>query len=139
MLRRTFLAGLGLASMPLAMTTTASAQRWVRKAGFWELLGQQRVGFSRDRDVIHVGRREGTFRAIKLRAIGNDIEMLDLKVIYGNGEVDDIPVRRLMKAGTETPPLDLRGRDRLIQSVQMVYRARPNYRGQATMQIYGLH
>jgi hypothetical protein len=100
----------------------------------WSELGCQQVSFiGRDRDIIRVGRREGRFRAIRLRVRGTDVEMLDLKVVYGNGAPDDIPVRRVIKAGSETLPLDLKGGDRFIDRIEMVYRARPNFRAVATV------
>ena len=78
-----------------------------RRDGKWVELGCQQVSFiGKDRDTIKVGRREGRFKAIKLAARGNDVEMLDLKVIYANGEPDDIPVRSLIRAGRETGALD---------------------------------
>jgi hypothetical protein len=85
-----------------------------------------------------VGRREGRFKAIRLAARGNDVEMLDLKVVYANGEPDDIQVRSVIRQGTQTRPLDLRGHERAIQQIDMVYRSRPNFRGQATICAEGL-
>ena len=58
---------------------------------------------------------EGRFKAIRLMARGNDVEMLDLKVVYANGAPDDIPVRSMIRQGSHTRPLDLRGRERAIQ------------------------
>jgi hypothetical protein len=110
-----------------------------RRDGKWVELGCQQVSFiGKDRDSIKVGRSEGRFKAIKLAARGNDVEMLDLKVIYANGEPDDIPVRSLIRAGRETNALDLKGRDRAIDRIDMVYRSRPNFRGQATVCAEGL-
>jgi hypothetical protein len=105
----------------------------------WTQLGCQQVSFiGRDRDSIRVGRREGRFKAIRLAARGNDVEMLDLKVIYANGEPDDIQVRSVIRQGSQTRPLDLRGHERAIQQIDMVYRSRPNFRGQATVCAEGL-
>ncbi len=105
----------------------------------WVELGCQQVSFvGRDRDVIRVGRRDGRFSAIRLRARNNDVEMLDLRVVYGNGEPDDIPVRRVIRVGSQSGPLDLRGRDRFIERIEMVYRQRPSFRGQATVCADGL-
>ena len=123
------------------VATDAMAQRRDndRRAGKWVELGCQQVSFiGKDRDSIRVGRSEGRFKAIKLAARGNDVEMLDLKVIYANGEPDDIPVRSLIRAGRETRSIDLRGRDRAIDRIDMVYRSRPNFRGQATVCAEGL-
>jgi hypothetical protein len=106
--------------------------------GEWVLLGCQDVGFGVDRDTIRVGRREGRFRAIRLQVTRNDVHMMDLRVVYANGEPDDIPVRSLIRAGTRTGPLDLRGRERAISHIDLTYQSRPGFRGQARMCVEGL-
>jgi len=104
----------------------------------WEELGCQKVGFLIDRDVVKVGRREGRFKAIRLDVSGNAVYMEDLKVVYGNGAPDDIPVRAEIRDGGQTRALDLKGRDRVIDRVEMVYRAKPNFKGSAKVCVYGL-
>jgi hypothetical protein len=105
----------------------------------WVELGCQRVSlFGKDRDSIRVGRREGRFKAVRLHVRGADVEILDLRVIYTNGEPDDIQVRHFIRQGDRTRPLDLRGRERSIDRVEMVYRTVPNFKGQATVCVEGL-
>jgi hypothetical protein len=104
----------------------------------WEELGCQSVGFLGDRDVIRVGRREGRFRAIKLNVSGNAVNILDLTVVYTNGEPDHIPVRSEIREGGETRPLDLRGFDRSIDRIELIYRAMPNFKGRARVCVSGL-
>ena len=120
------------------IATDALAQK--RGKERWSELGCRKVSFiGKDRDVIKVGRKEGRFTAIRLKARGNDVEMLDLKVVYANGQPDDIPVRKNLRAGSQTGPLDLKGRDRAIDSVEMVYKSRPTFKGLATVCVDGLH
>lgn len=102
-----------------------------------EQLGCQKVGFVKDTDVISVGKREGKFKAIQLRVSGNEIDMKDLKVIYGNGEVDDLAVRHQIKAGGETRWIDLKGDKRFISQIRMVYSSKPSFKGFATVCAYG--
>jgi hypothetical protein len=64
--------------------------------------------------------------------------MLDLRVIYANGAPDDVPVRALIRQGTRTRPLDLRGWERSIRQIDMVYAKRLNFRGLATVCVEGL-
>ena len=149
MLRRTLLASFALAAAAFSTVAlpldTASAQRrdgqdrGGPRPGTWQLLGSQKVGFGVDRDVIRVGRQDGRFRAIKLRVLGNDIEMLDLKVVYGNGQTDDFPVRQFIRKNSETRDIDLKGNTRFIREVQMTYKSRPSFRGRATVEVYGQH
>jgi hypothetical protein len=105
-----------------------------------ELLGSQKIGFKVDRDVLRVGRKEGRYRRIALRAVDNDIEVLDMKIFYGRGPADDVQVRRVLRAGQRSEPIDLRGDEpRVIDRIEFVYRARPNFRGAATLEVYGVH
>ena len=64
--------------------------------------------------------------------------MVDLKVVYANGDPDDIQVRQWLRQGTQTGPLDLRGRERAIRRIDMVYRTKLNFRGHATVCAEGL-
>lgn len=89
---------------------------------------------------MRVGRKEGRFRRIALRAVDNDIEVLDMKIFYGRGPADDVQVRRVLRAGQRSEPIDLRGDEpRVIDRIEFIYRARPNFRGAATLEIYGVH
>jgi hypothetical protein len=108
----------------------AAAPGWVR-------LGCRDVNLNLDRDVVEVERRDGRFAAIRLRAIGNAVQVLDLKVIYGNGEPDDIPVRARIREGGTSGALDLRGHDRAIDRIQMIYARVPNFRGRARICVDG--
>lgn len=103
----------------------------------WERLGCQKVGFVADKDIIRVGRDEGRFRSIRLKVAGNKVHMMDLKVVYANGAADDIAVREEIRAGGQTRALDLKGERRAIRQIEMVYRSRPNFRGQATVCVEG--
>lgn len=135
--RRTLLAAAAVVLGTMAVAGPADAQR--RPERGWELLGTKKVGFIVDRDTIQVGRAEGRFRAVKLRVRGAPIHMMDLKVVYANGQPDDLPIRADIRAGGETRAIDLKGRERAIREVQMVYRSKPTFKGLATVEVWGLH
>ena len=123
----------------LGLAALAAQPSFARDRGpdHWEQLGCQKVGFLVDRDVIRVGRRDGKFSAIRLEVSGNTVFMNDLKVVYGNGAPDDIPVRAVIRAGGQSGPLDLRGHDRAIDRVELVYAPVPNFRGRARICVDG--
>ena len=106
-------------------------------AAGWMQLGCRDVDLNLDRDVIQVDRRDGRFSAVRLRAAGNAVQVLDLKVIYGNGEPDDVPVRARIAQGGTSGALDLRGRDRGIDRIEMIYARVPNFRGRARLCVDG--
>jgi hypothetical protein len=123
----------------LAGDAAAQKREKREKRDNWVELGCQQVSFiGKDRDSIKVGRREGRFKAIRLSARGNDVEVLDLKVIYADGQPDDIQVRSRLRAGTQTRPLDLKGRQQAIDRIEMVYKSRPSFKGMATVCVEGL-
>ncbi len=130
-----------------AISGQAHAQRGDDRAGArpgerssWELFGCVDVGRRPDQDIIEVGRREGRFSAIRLRALGNDIAIEDLKVVYGNGRPDDIRVRSVLREDDETKPLDLQGRERALDRVEVITKRefRGEGRGKAVLCVYGL-
>ena len=120
------------------ITPDAMAQRRDRGQD-WVQLGCQQVSFrGRDHDTIRVGRRDGRFRAIRLAARGNDVEMRRLTVVYGNGNPDQLDVQRVIRGGSKTEAIDLKGRDRAIERIDMVYRQRDDFPGRATVCVEGL-
>jgi hypothetical protein len=132
-MRSTFI--LTLAAFAAAQLAAAPAAR-AQQA--WVQLGCRDVNWAVDRDIIRPARRDGRFSAVRLRVIGNDVRMLDLKVVYGGGAPDDLPVRAVIRAGGQSGALDLRGRDRAIDRVEMIYEARRGFRGRAVVCVDGL-
>ena len=108
----------------------------VASAGGDVLFGTQLVGFGVDRDVIRVGAEVGKFDKIRLRVLDNDIFLNELKVIYANGESETLAVNADIKQSQRTNWLNLKG-DRFIKEIQMSYRSRPNFKGQAHVEVIG--
>jgi len=95
----------------------------------WVYLGEAHVDGQADHDKIKVGRSEGRFRALQLRVDFNAIEFRHVVVHYANGTSEEVAVRQRIRAGGSTRDIDLAGRDRAIESVEIWYE-RGNYRGQ---------
>ena len=105
-------------------------------AGGDVLFGAQYVGFGVDRDVIRVGNEIGKFDRIRLRVLDNDIHISEIKVVYANGETDALAVNADIPKNSRTNWIDLKG-DRFIKEIQMVYRSKPNFKGQARIEVFG--
>lgn len=89
----------------------------------WVDLGCKSVGFLGDRDTLPVTSTE-TFKALRLRSQGYDIELLEMTVRFGNGARDNYQVRSIIPSGSRTGPIDLRGERRRITQLDFLYRAR---------------
>ena len=87
----------------------------------WVYLGEAHVDGAVDHDKIKVGRSEGRFRAIQLRVDRAAIEFRHVVVHYANGTSEEVQVRQRIRAGGSTRDIDLRGGDRVIESVELWY------------------
>jgi hypothetical protein len=97
-------------------TTPAAAQRWRNN---WRTIAYTTVN-GRDSDTIRV---PGTarYRQMRVCVYGGPIEMRDVDVWFRNGGHQDIGTRALMRAGTCTRNLDLRGHRRDVYQVRLKY------------------
>jgi hypothetical protein len=99
----------------IAIAAPAEAQRYMN----WRTVAFTTVN-GRDSDTIPV---PGTarYRQLRVCVFGGPINMRDVDVRFRNGGHQDIGTRRLMRAGTCTRNLDLRGRTRDVTQVRLKY------------------
>jgi len=107
----------------------------------WVLLGEQTVGFGVDRDVVKVGQsdewfRNRSFKALHFAAERNDVHMMAIRLVYLNGHAEDFRIDKLIPQGGQLP-IDLRGERSYVKQIEMTYRSRPDFRGQAVIKVYG--
>ena len=104
----------------------------------WHKIGETTVDFKTDLDkVLIVG--ADNFKAIKLKATDAPVHIENLEVVYGNGDPEQIPIRFDFKAGSDSRQIDLKGKDRKVKQINLVYRTVPNWKGdKAHVEIWGL-
>ena len=90
------------------------------QAAAWVELGCARTGLRDDYDVIPIGKSDGRFRAIRLRAVGGKVDVEQVRVVYGNGQPDLINYSQSIDRGRLGEILDLKGGDRYIRQVELV-------------------
>lgn len=122
------------------LTTAALAVALIAPAlplhAAWKVLAVVKADKGLDRDEVNVASGRG-FRKVKLKADGADVEIQSLHVVYANGELDKLEVRKVVRAGTTTLPLDLRGGERVIRKVILWYKTRADEKRKAIVTIYG--
>ena len=113
---RTMMLALAAGSVALSTGTPAAAQYWRNN---WRTVAYTTVN-GRDSDSIRV---PGTarYRQLRVCVYGGPIRMRDVDVRFRNGGHQDIGTRSLMRAGTCTRNLDLRGRARDVTRVNLKY------------------
>ena len=119
-MKRTIILGLSAAALGTLATMPADAQRWHNNwRAAWRTIAYTQVN-GRDRDTIRV---PGTarYRQLRVCVFGGPIEMRDVDVGFRNGGHQDIGTRSLIRAGTCTRNLDLRGNRRDVSYVRLRY------------------
>lgn len=118
-MKRRFLPVITAVLLVLSLSESSFARGWV-------YLGEAHVDGQADHDKIKVGRSEGRFRALQLRVDFVAIEFRHVVVHYSNGTSEEVQVRQRIRAGGSTRDIDLAGRDRAVESVEIWYE-RGNY------------
>lgn len=115
-MRNLILAAVATAAAATAFAP-ASAQRWNDRG--WRTVGYTTVD-GRDSDTINL---PGFTRqsSIRLCAINQPLRLRDFDVRFANGARQDVNTRNVLRAGTCTRAVDLRGNRRDITQVRLRY------------------
>lgn len=105
----------------------------------WEKLGSRVVTMTADHDEIVVTATEGVYTAIQLRILKAPIHLLNINIIFGNGDNENIVFDKLFTAGSETRVVDLVGNKRIIKKVNLNYKSAPTQKGRAVVSLWGRH
>jgi hypothetical protein len=88
----------------------------------WDYLGETHIDATQDHHNILVERRDGAFRALRMRVSDDgDIFFLRVVVSYSDASSAEIVIHDRILAGGQTPTIDLPGSPRVIESVQLWY------------------
>ena len=117
-MRTLILAAAGIAAT-VATVAPASAQRWNDRG--WRTVGFTTVD-GRDSDTITLPGFTRQ-RAIRLCAINQPLGLRDFDIRFANGGRQDVNTRAVLRAGTCTRAIDLKGNRRDITSVRLRYDA----------------
>lgn len=120
-----------LLTLGLVASVTAEAKT--------EVLGELKVNFRAESDVLKVGVDQGPYRKIRLEVEGNDIELFQVVVTYGSGADEVLEVRHSFKEGSRSRDIDLKGGDRFIRKITFHYKTSGKLReGRATLKVLGV-
>ena len=89
--------------------------------GEWNKLGERSVDGTHDRDVIHVGARDGSYRRIMIVVENSALEMHSVVVHFSDGSAFSPETRHVFAANTRSHVIDLPGARRNISSVEFRY------------------
>lgn len=105
----------------------------------WEKLGMRVVTMTADHDEIPVTIHNGFYTAVQLRIMKAPIHLMNINIVFGNGENENVVFDKLFAAGTETRVIDLVGNKRVISKVNINYKSVPTQKGRAVVSLWGRH
>jgi hypothetical protein len=114
------------------------AGRGFRPPSDWTLLGRQSVNLGLDRDSIDVDRTDASVGYDRLHFVAenNELFMRGVRIVYLNGYVEELKILRLIPAGSDLA-LDLPGKRSFIRRIETLYSAKPGFRGETIVSVYG--
>jgi hypothetical protein len=102
----------------------------------WNLIGEKKVSFLVDRDVIHVTGNDN-YRQIKLKIKDGPVHILDMDVHFENGDKFDVAIKQKFANGGESRVIDLPGGSRNIKKIEFWYETRGFAKGRGRVQVWG--
>ena len=102
----------------------------------WNLIGEKRVSFAIDRDVIHVTGNDN-YRQLKLKIKDGPVHILDMDVHFDNGDKFDVSIKQRIPKGGESRVIDLPGGSRNIKKIEFWYETKGFRKGRGSVQVWG--
>ncbi len=104
----------------------------------WEKLGACLVKYDAEKDVIGVSAYEGRFNAVRIKVEKSDINLYRVAIHYGNGDVQNAKVGKIIREGQTTRAIDLKGKGkRIIKKVEFWYETKGYERRKARVELWG--
>lgn len=103
----------------------------------WDLLGEVKVNFVRDRDEIKV-LNANKYTAIRFKVENRDVQLNSLKIVYQNGDKLEPSVSESIAAGQYSKEIELAAEGKTIRSIDFNFRTTGNIlKGRADVLVFG--
>ena len=115
----------------------ASSRRSISIEEGWDLLGEQKVNFVRDRDGIKVFSNTA-YTAIRFKVENREVRINELNVVYQNGDKLNPAIDDVVAADQYSKIIELTPEGKIIRSVDFSYRTTGNVlKGRANVLVFG--
>jgi hypothetical protein len=126
-----------LSSFVLIAVSCGSSRRTLVVEEGWEMLGQAKVNFVRDKDVVDVT-SENKYTAIKFRVEDREIRLNDLKVYFTNGDKLEPSMDDVIGEDQYSRDIEVGKEGRMIDKVEFTFRTTGNIlKGRANIIVLG--
>lgn len=103
----------------------------------WDLLGEAKVNFVRDRDKIDV-LNSNLYTAIRFKVEKKDVHINALEIVYSNGDKLNPVIDDDIAAGESSREIELGPLGKSLRSIDFTFRSKGNLlKGRATILVFG--
>ncbi len=103
----------------------------------WRFVGDKWVNYGLDHDVLKLSDAKDEFAKLKLRVTDAPLRIYDMKVYFDNGEVQDVPIKSLIRQGGESRVIDLTGSKRRLDRIEFWYETKGHSKGHSRIALWG--
>ena len=115
----------------------APARRTLSIEEGWDLLGEQKVDFIKDNDVIEV-HSSYKFTAIRFKVEKHEVRLNGLKIYYQNGDKLQPSLDDIIAADQYSKEIELTQDGKFVNKIEFKYRTTGNIlKGRANMLVFG--
>ena len=135
LLKRSAIIGALMTLLGPAFVVAAQYRAGRGAVGGWQHLGNAHVDGRADHDKIEVG--GGTFSALELGVTDGAIGFERIVVHFRNGGDEVLPVGQVVRSGSRTRTIPLRGGAREIRNVEIWYQKGAHNEGKPRVDLFG--
>jgi hypothetical protein len=136
-LTRRFIAVFMLLLSITIFSSCGSSRRSIAIEEGWELLGESKVDFIRDKDQVDVI-SSNRYTALRFKVEKREIRLNDLNVVYQNGDKLSPVIDELISADQYSRDIELGPEGKSIRSVDFKYRTTGNIlKGRGNVLLFG--
>lgn len=128
---------INLAIILLTLASCATTRNSIAIEEGWELIGESKVNFGRDRDVIDIV-NANRYTAVRYKVMYKDVRIQDMKVVFPNGDKLTPIVNANLVAGQYSKDIELGAEGKQVRSIEFNYRSKGSiFRGRAKVLVLG--
>ena len=121
----------------LLLTACGPSRRSIAIEEGWDLLGERKVDFIRDKDVIEV-HSSYKFSAIRFKVEGHEVRLNDLKIYFQNGDKLEPALDDVIAADQYSREIELSAEGKYVNRIEFKYRTTGNlFKGRANVLVFG--
>jgi hypothetical protein len=132
-----YIQSIGMMLLMVSLLACSGTKNIVPVESGWELLGDRKVDFIRDKDVLEVN-SPSTFTAIKLRVTDQDVRISDMKIVFINGDKLEPNIDQVIPREQYSKVIELGSEGRRLKSIEFKYRTTGSLlKGRADVLVFG--